>query len=75
MTRRGCPTCGGRTIRIVYGLPSFETAQAARHGEVHIGGCCVLTDSPRRWCPRCDSAVPVAASVNDEPRDRDAEPG
>lgn len=37
---RKCPECGGRLIRVVYGFPDDELAEAARRGEVALGGCC-----------------------------------
>lgn len=36
-----------RVLPIVYGLPTPETFQAARRGEVYLGGCVVYDNAPR----------------------------
>ncbi len=36
-----CPSCGARSIPIVYGYPLPETFEAADRGEVVLGGCCI----------------------------------
>jgi hypothetical protein len=40
-------------MRIVYGLPSLELADAADRGEIVLGGCIVEDDNPNRECRRC----------------------
>jgi hypothetical protein len=52
--RPRCARCGSiDTIRIVYGLPSFETAEAEDRGELAIGGCLSSEESPDRRCKAC----------------------
>jgi hypothetical protein len=47
-------------VPIVYGLPAPETMDAARRGEVVIGGCIVGGDEPELACPRCQEPLPIA---------------
>ena len=44
--QRTCPDCGGTGIRIIYGLPSPELAEAAERGDVALGGC-IIGDEAR----------------------------
>jgi hypothetical protein len=54
LMKRKCPNCGStRTIPIIYGLPTMETAIKAQNGEVEIGGCIVTGDDPQRCCQDC----------------------
>jgi hypothetical protein len=53
--QRTCPECGGKGLRIVYGLPSLELAEAADRGEVVLGGCVVGDENPNRHCVQCSS--------------------
>ena len=49
-----CPNCGSeRVTPIVYGLPSVQGMEAAKRGEVVLGGCMVYDLSPRWFCQAC----------------------
>jgi hypothetical protein len=37
--RRRCPTCTGRLLPILYGLPSHEAFLKAKQGKCVLGGC------------------------------------
>lgn len=55
-TARVCPRCGSRdVVRIVYGLPTYETFQRAERGEFELGGCVVGREGgdPNRFCRSC----------------------
>ena len=36
---RICPDCGGKLVRVVYGLPGDETFEKAERRELYLGGC------------------------------------
>lgn len=48
-----CPNCNEKLIRIVYGLPGNELMEKAKKGEVCLGGCIVLENSPKYYCKKC----------------------
>ena len=49
-----CPDCRSReVVPIVYGLPSAQLFEAARSGEVMIGGCLVSQTAPEWSCRVC----------------------
>lgn len=48
-----CPHCGGKVVPIVYGDPTPEVMDAAEHGKVILGGCCIALDSPDYACAVC----------------------
>jgi hypothetical protein len=48
-----CPECGGKGVRIVYGLPGPELAEAAERGEVALGGCVIGDDDANLQCRAC----------------------
>jgi hypothetical protein len=48
-----CAVCGGRGVRIVYGLPGPELADAAERGELALGGCVIGDDDPNLQCSAC----------------------
>ncbi len=48
-----CPTCGGKLVPILYGLPSREGFEAAERGELALGGCTVTGDDPQLRCAGC----------------------
>ncbi len=58
MTRRPppCPRCGSadQVVEVVYGLPSQETAERARRGELVLGGCILRPDFPAWYCRACE---------------------
>jgi hypothetical protein len=54
MEQPTCPYCDSTdTVPIVYGLPGRELEQAARRGELVLGGCLVSFDAPDRACRSC----------------------
>jgi hypothetical protein len=53
MASTTCPVCGGEEVRIVYGLPGPEVAEAAERGEVALGGCVIGDDDPNLQCRAC----------------------
>lgn len=50
-----CPNCGGRYVRIIYGLPAPSAMEKAREGKLVLGGCCMLPDSPIGKCSKCNT--------------------
>ncbi len=49
-----CPKCRGTQLsRIVYGLPGPAGMDAARRGDVVVGGCITTPEGPTRQCRRC----------------------
>ena len=48
-----CPNCGGRFVRIVYGMPTPSTEAAARAGTILLGGCIFDHRSPIAKCSKC----------------------
>ena len=54
MEEHKCPACGSRsTIPILYGLPLDEACDAAKRGEIALGGCLVWPDQPTHSCTSC----------------------
>ncbi len=52
--RGACPKCDSeKVVPIVYGFPTDETMEAARRGEVSLGGCIIMGDDPNRECQDC----------------------
>lgn len=43
---RRCPTCRGRLVPIVWGMPGPELLSASERGEVALGGCVINLDPP-----------------------------
>lgn len=58
MTRtnsRTCPTCGSKTIPIVYGMPGDpKVLEMADCGEKKLGGCVIWFDNPSLVCRGSD---------------------
>ncbi len=50
-----CPQCGGRYVRILYGLPSPSAMERAKKGEIVLGGCLMEKDSPIGKCSKCNT--------------------
>lgn len=49
-----CPKCASAdVVQIVWGLPTSATIKAASEGLVHLGGCCVTSESPKWLCRSC----------------------
>ncbi|MFR9780005.1 hypothetical protein ACL02O_28615 [Micromonospora sp. MS34] len=47
-----CPECGATGVPLMFGLPVPEAHQAARNGDLALGGC-LLPEEPPNWqCPR-----------------------
>lgn len=54
MPKKKCPACGStETVKILYGMPTYEAFQAAERGEIALGGCCVTEWDPSRHCKKC----------------------
>lgn len=52
--KKKCPACGStETVKILYGMPTYEAFQAAERGEIALGGCCVTEWDPSRHCKKC----------------------
>ena len=43
------------TIRIVYGLPSYDLFLEGEAGKVKLGGCCIEENSPEYFCKDCNN--------------------
>ena len=57
---QACPRCGSNeAVRILYGYPTFEAAEAERRGEVVLGGCLVGEESPDFECRSCHAPLPI----------------
>ena len=49
-----CPRCDARTsVPIAYGYPSQKGFDAARRGEIELGGCIAQDNNPRWHCRSC----------------------
>lgn len=48
-----CPQCGGKVVEIIYGLPTYETFEASKRGEVMLGGCVVYDEAADWQCNKC----------------------
>lgn len=50
-----CPACGdaGKVVPIIYGRPGPDLLEAAKRGEVVLGGCVVSKGSPSWRCRAC----------------------
>lgn len=53
-----CSTCGGPTVRIVYGFPGTDLFDAADRGEVALGGCLSYRGQPTHRCLSCQPDEP-----------------
>ena len=52
-----CPKCGGKLIKIIYGLPGPELADKAHRHECLLGGCEVIEGyDPELYCSDCNTA-------------------
>lgn len=50
-----CPKCGSKnSLRIIYGMPSYELFEEAEAGKVKLGGCCVIEGGPEYFCKDCE---------------------
>lgn len=51
-----CPRCKSKNvIPIFYGYPSTRMMKRAEQGEILLGGCNVLKDSPELFCKDCEN--------------------
>ena len=60
-----CPKCGGKLVKICYGLPSDEGFEKAERKELYLGGCL-----PRKYvfhCYQCDRSFTDDLSQCDIP--------
>ena len=65
-----CPSCGSTdSIRIAYGLPGIEMAEAEERGEIRLGGCLIGPESPDYECLGCGVALPWVAPDDDDTDD------
>lgn len=54
MSKKKCPACGSTyTVKILYGMPTYEAFQVAEKGEISLGSCCVSDNNPNRHCKAC----------------------
>ena len=54
-TAPSCPRCGAAApLPIAYGEPTAETFEAAKRGELALGGCVVTENDPAWWCRACE---------------------
>ena len=61
---RPCPRCGSTDATpILYGYPSGEMADAAKRGEIELGGCIVWPEGPDFRCRDCHALLPWVARV------------
>ncbi|HEX2754692.1 MAG TPA: hypothetical protein VHM48_04480 [Candidatus Limnocylindrales bacterium] len=58
-------------LRIVFGLPTYETFQAAKRGELALGGCVVWPGHPTNRCTACGEDVVLDSDDRDDRDDRD----
>lgn len=50
-----CPKCGSKnSVKIVYGMPSYELFQEAEIRKVKLGGCCIMIGGPEYFCKECE---------------------
>jgi hypothetical protein len=64
---RPCPRCGSTdAVRVLYGYPSSEMAEAERRGEVVLGGCMIWPESPDYECRDCGSPLPWVAADDED---------
>lgn len=60
-----CPKCGGRLVRICYGLPSSETFEKAERKELFLGGC--MPGKFAFHCYQCDLSFTEDLSKSNSP--------
>ncbi len=50
-----CPKCGSKsTLKILYGMPTYEAFEKAEAGEIKLGGCCIIEGAPDYYCKDCE---------------------
>lgn len=53
---RKCPKCGSsKVIKILYGMPTYESFQLAEEGKIKLGGCCITGLDPEYFCKDCEN--------------------
>jgi hypothetical protein len=67
-----CPRCGdiAPMVPIVFGYPMPETFEAAKRGEIVLGGCVLSGEDPTHRCSACGRDVIV-----DDLREKDSRRG
>lgn len=54
MPKKKCPFCSSKDIiKILYGMPTYETFEAAERGKIFLGGCCISANKPKWHCKAC----------------------
>ena len=49
-----CPKCNkGELLLIVYGYPTKVAEEAAKKGDILLGGCCITDNDPAFGCKLC----------------------
>jgi len=49
-----CPKCSSTDCgKIIYGFPPYWLFERAEAGEIKLGGCVILDDSPDHFCRNC----------------------
>jgi hypothetical protein len=56
-----CPGCGGKLVRILYGLASLSGFADAERGEAVLGGCLVSGADPNLQCLGCGQRYRIQA--------------
>ena len=50
-----CPKCGLKnSLKIIYGMPTYEVFERAKAGEFKLGGCCIIESNPEYYCKDCE---------------------
>ncbi|HVA24796.1 MAG TPA: hypothetical protein VMW62_10410 [Chloroflexota bacterium] len=53
--KSGCPSCASdQVVPIIYGMVLSEAFEQEKAGELVIGGCVVVKDSPRHFRRACE---------------------
>ena len=53
--KRDCPHCGStEVVPIQYGYPGPGAIEDSDKGKVHLGGCVVELDGPKKHCNDCN---------------------
>lgn len=51
-----CPNCGSKnSLRIIFGMPSYELLEETEAGKVRLGGCCAMEGDPEYFCKDCEN--------------------
>ena len=51
-----CPNCGSKnSLKIIFGMPSYELFEEPEAGKVRLGGCCIMEDGTEYFCKDCEN--------------------